>query len=233
MSPAAEVANKAMDMVINLEQSHDLAKESVISLAAKLQAAEARALAAETRLLAIRKTHDNFGRCGDANDYRMQMVDALPLNPDLTAARELIEKAEEADTLRTRLRESEALVERLQAFVDEIKGIADISEGIAGFQLNGELLNWQQVDCMVGVEDLLALTPADALAEYRGEVLEEVAKLADTEEQEARKRSIDQRGGNNPDGASRWTSRSVALVSFAAKIRAMKAPDKGNPQWNS
>ena len=118
MNPAAEVTNRAMDMVINLEQSHDLAKESVISLASKLQAAEAR------------------------------------------------------------LRESEALVERLQAFVDEIKGIADISDGVSGFHQNGELLNWRQVDCMVGAEDLLALTPGDALAGLRDEMLEELIKQA-------------------------------------------------------
>ena len=61
--------------------------------------------------------------------------------------------------------------EQLKEFVDQIKGIADISEGIAGFHQNGELLNWQQVDCMVDVDDLLALTPAASLAAYRAGVL--------------------------------------------------------------
>ena len=157
-------------------QELTLTLDETLAHLSKLQAAEARAVAAETALKQItevRWTYEN----GQAVMWQIA-TDALA-HPDLAAARELIEKAEEADTLRTRLRESEALVERLQAFVDGIKGIADISEGIAGFHLNGELLNWQQVDCMVGVEDLLALTPADALAECRDEVIESVAKWAE------------------------------------------------------
>ena len=130
----------------------------------KLAAAEARALAAETTLENARKHWDIVTE----RTIGLSPMAKILQSVDITAARELMAKAAERDALA-------AHCERLEEFVDEIKGLADISDGIAGFHQNGELLNWQQVDCMVDVDDLLALTPAASLAAYREGVLEEVA----------------------------------------------------------
>ena len=126
---------------------------------------QARALAAETRLLAIRTAHDDFGRCGDCYDYRVAVGVAIPLYPDLAAARELMAKAEERDALA-------AHVEQAKFAIAEMKEIWNAwppkTESLPHDLHIGKIFE-------LGAA-ILALTPTASLAAYRAGVLEEVAQ---------------------------------------------------------
>jgi len=75
----------------------------------------------------------------------------------------------------------------------------------------------------------LALTPTAALADLkarvRREVLEEVAKVADSAESKARNDSSRQREYNNLDGAMRHAAKASMCADFAAELRRMAEGD--------
>ena len=154
------------------------ALENILSLEEQLETEKAARLAAETCLLQMSQAIDTALSAKDSWTGLKAVTCAMAQmrQLDLAAARETLRKAAEADTLRTERDGLLAMVEQQHAFIDEIKGIADISDGIAGFHLNGELFDWGRVDCMINVDDLLALTPTDALAKLREEIRREVLK---------------------------------------------------------
>jgi hypothetical protein len=187
--------------------------QDVLSLTAKLQAAEARALAAETALANLSSMMDappsylfkdgqGWVPCSAVRKH----VKAI----DLTAAREMLRKAEDAETLRTERDELAALVEeqyeqlkcthgRLHVWQEDIKaGLMPIADQ----------------DSVDAAKSALRLTPPAALAalrqKIRVEVLEATALLAEAE-------------GDCyafPDQGKPTTSECFRL--FAHKIRAMK-----------
>lgn len=199
-----------------------------------LQQMEARAIAAETRWATMLSEMSTIceGRTEEIRDDYTSGIDSgwhqahahlMTATPDLTAARDLIEKAatfarmskqwvdaeHENITLRTRLRESEAMAERLRNAVQGLVTLRSQTDLIyedaygAMFKETGEK-QWAEAQAVL--DD----TPAAILEQYRDEVLEKVAKHLDSIQVTAK--------GN-----------AVSLHSYvAAEIRAMKAPEKGD-----
>jgi hypothetical protein len=257
-----------------------LTLEETISITSKLQAAEARAVAAETALSRfILDLKEPFTSQVLLSRMRQRCFDL-----DLTAARELIEKAkqhdemeqrieeletgyledaeefdkdcwkairsllnlcewdwsqdpeataddsrehvaltitdlrnrnkrlaDEADTLRTRLAESEALVGRLKNRLKYMHG-----------QCEEHLLGYMYSDEEAANEEALALTPADALAEYRDVVLEGVAKQADEKANTAKSWRDKCTVAGTLEIAGQHHAAYKAMLLFAEEIRAMK-----------
>lgn len=198
--------------------------ETPISLSEKLQAAEARAVAAEERMRAAEMAlFDEITRAQNCLDItknhaaglipkpeRICLAAIASATPDLTAARELIEKAEsfdqlakrigaidhfehmqfaphsvlaqcetklalrdkEADTIRTRLAESEALV---AAILSEIESDTVLIDEVLG---NPDDTRYPPKILRETVDQFRKLAPAAALEQYRAKVLEEVIKQA-------------------------------------------------------
>ena len=46
-------------------------------------------------------------------------------------------------------------IKQLREWLEEIKGIADESDGIVGWHLNNDVLLWGQIDCWSEIEELL------------------------------------------------------------------------------
>lgn len=122
----------------------------------------------------------------------------------------------EIDDLRTRLRESEALVARLKGSLQSLH--SQCEEHLPGYAYSEQ---------ETANEELLALAPDDALSEYRDEVLESVAKLVDGERKEAHGFRNSLTASGDLKSAERYHLMMRELAALSNKIRAMKAPEKG------
>ena len=68
----------------------------------------------------------------------------------------------------------EARIAKLNSVVEDVWEFIQGSDGLAGWHKNGDVADWKEFDIYREVQESLAATPSDALAEYRKRVRSEV-----------------------------------------------------------
>jgi hypothetical protein len=152
---------------------------ATLALTAKLQAAEARALAAEASLVQIDDAIHLSLQAKDSWTGLKAVTCAISQmrQLDLTAAREMMRKAGEAETIRTERDELAALVETVRDGLIQAVGRMTVWNE----DIKAKVMPIEDDEAIAEIEELLKLsrTPPAALAalrqKIRVEVLEEVA----------------------------------------------------------
>jgi len=214
--------------------------QDVLSLTAKLQAAESRALAAE---MVIAKMHsslsDEADYCSDDGPNeamrwqgKLEFYSRSFRENGYAAARETLRKAGESDALRTERDELAALVEHrskaLKGLANNVKEVARDSFGFPGepFPISFRENDPEGYEAWtIAVDALVDDAPAALAAlrqKIRVEVLEEVAALANEKAVSLMRDSAKAHEDNCPIMGRARLAEARLFDSFAHKIRAMK-----------